>query len=72
MTLDDDVAAAVARLRRERGVGQSEALNELARVGMSARPTRPAFRQPTADLGPGMDVRNVAEALEQLEGPARR
>lgn len=72
MNLDEDVATAVARLRRERGLGQSEALNELARRGMSARPDRPAFRQRTADLGPGVDVRNVAEALEQLEGPGRR
>lgn len=72
MTLDEDVAAALARIRRERGVGQSEALNELARRGMSVRPDRPAFRQRTANLGPGVDVRNVAEALEQLEGPGRR
>ena len=72
MTLDDDVAAAVARLRRDRGLGQSEAINELARRGMSTREARPVYRQATADLGPGIDVRNVAEALEHSEGPGRR
>jgi hypothetical protein len=72
VNLDEDVVAAVARVRRECGVGQSEALNELARRGMSARPDRPAFRQRTADLGSGLDVRNVAEALEIAEGPAHR
>ena len=72
VTLDDDVAAAVERLRRERGLGLSEALNELARRGMTAKAARPAFRQRSADLGVGLDVRNVAEALEQLEGPERR
>ena len=72
VNLDDDVATAVTRLRRESGVGQSEALNELARRGMSARPDHPAFRQRTADLGPGIDIRDVAEALEIAEGPAHR
>lgn len=72
MNLDEDVAMAVAKLRRERGLGQSEALNELARRGMSVRPDRPAFRQRTEDLGSGVDVRNVAEALEQLEDADRR
>lgn len=72
MNLDDDVATAVARLRRVSGVGQSEALNELARRGMSVRPDRPAFRQRTADLGSGVDVRDVAEAIEMAEGPAHR
>lgn len=72
VNLDEDVAMAVAKLRRERGLGQSEALNELARRGMSVRPDRPAFRQRTEDLGSGVDVRNVAEALEQLEDADRR
>jgi hypothetical protein len=72
VALDDDVAAAVDRVRRERGVGLSEALNELARRGMTSRSAPSTFRQTTADLGIGIDVRNVAEALEQAEGPGRR
>ena len=71
MALDDDVVAAVERVRRERGLGLSEALNELVRRGMTSKMAPAIFRQPTADLGVGIDVRNVAEALEQLEGPER-
>ena len=70
--LEDDVAAEVARLRRERSIGLSEAVNELARQGMAARPARTPFRQRSQSLGLRIDVANVAEALEQLEGPSAR
>ena len=33
VNLDDDVSAALDRLRRERGLGRSEAVNELVRSG---------------------------------------
>jgi hypothetical protein len=72
ITLDDDVAAAVERIRRERGVGVSEAINGLARAGLNAKPARPHFRQRSASIGLRIDVTNVAEALEQLDGPAAR
>lgn len=72
VTLDDDVAAAVDRLRRERGVGLSEALNELARSGLRAPAPGVPFRQRTVDLGVGIDIRNVAEALELAEGAEHR
>ena len=72
MTLDDDVAAALDRLRRDRKLGLSEALNELIRAGLKAPAPHAPFRQRTADLGAGIDVRNVAEALELAEGPAHR
>lgn len=64
--LDDDVAAAVERLRRERGVGLSEAVNLLARQGLSQKPMRPTFRQRTAPIGLRVDVRSTPEALETL------
>lgn len=65
--LDDDVAAAAERLRRERHIGFSEAVNELARAGMR-RDTKPRrFRQRTESLGLRVDVSNVAEALDLLE-----
>lgn len=70
--LDDDVAAAVRRLRAERGIGVSEAVNRLARVGLTVKPTRSRFRQRTARLDLGIDISNVAEALELLDGPAGR
>lgn len=72
VNLDDDVAAAVARLRRERSVGLSEAVNELIRAGLSRRTQPRSFRQRTEALGLRVDVTNVAEALEVLEGPTAR
>jgi hypothetical protein len=76
VNLDADVAAAVQRLRRERSLGLSAAVNELVRAGLrthgrAAGEPRP-FRQRSHDLGPGIDVTNVAEAIEQLEGPGHR
>lgn len=72
VTLDDDVAAAVSRLRRERGVGVSAALNDLARAGLMAKRSRRAYAHRTAELSLTIDVTNVADALEQLDGAARR
>lgn len=72
VTLDPDVAAAVGRLRRERGVGVSEAVNDLARAGLTLKRARRPFKQRTARLSLTIDVANVAEALELLESPARR
>ena len=72
VTLDDDVAAAVRRIRREHGVGVSEALNDLARAGLMVKRERGRYRQRTAGLNLSIDVTNVAEALEQLDGPAAR
>jgi Arc/MetJ family transcription regulator len=72
ITLADDVAAAVAKLRRERGVGISEAVNDLLRSGLNANDSVRPFRQKAHDLGSGVDVSNVAEAIETLDGPAAR
>jgi Arc/MetJ family transcription regulator len=72
VNLDDDVAAAVERLRRDRSLGLSETVNELIRAGLQGRSPRRAFRQRTQDIGLSIDVANVAEALEQLDGPAAR
>lgn len=72
ITLADDVAAAVRRLQREQGVGVSEAVNRLARTGLTVKPGRPKFVQRTANLGLKMDVTNIEEVLEIIEGPAHR
>ncbi len=70
ITLADDVMAAVEKLRRERSLGVSEAVNELVRAGLT-RQKRPApFHQREHDLGPGIDVSNIGDALETLAGPA--
>lgn len=72
VTLADDVAAAVEKRRRETGVGLSEAVNDLVRAGLTGPRERTPFRQKTHDLGAGVDVSNVADAIETLDGPATR
>lgn len=65
--LDDDVAAGVDQLRRQRHLSLSEAVNELARTGLQARPQRSRYRQRTRQMRMRVDVSNVAEALELLD-----
>lgn len=67
VTLDDDVAAEVARLRRRRRIGVSEAVNELVRAGMSTKTTRAPFRQRTVEFDLLVNVDDVAEVLELLD-----
>ncbi|MHB1597901.1 MAG: CopG family transcriptional regulator [Acidimicrobiales bacterium] len=69
---DREVAQATEALRRERGLGVSEAVNELVRRGLVAEPTRRPFRQRTAALGLSVDVSSVADALEVLDGATAR
>jgi hypothetical protein len=73
VTFDDDVAAAIRQLRRERSIGLSEAVNELVRRGLSARrPNRKPFKQRTYPMSMLIDVTDVAEAIEIAEGPGYR
>jgi metal-responsive CopG/Arc/MetJ family transcriptional regulator len=72
VTFDRDVAAAIEKLRRERSMGQSEVVNELIRAGLRTKTPPRRFRQRSGALGLRVDVTNIAEALEQLEGPAAR
>ncbi len=74
LTLDDDVAAALERLRRTRKVGLKALVNEVLREGlkqMSARPAqRERFRTRPEDLGRIRvgSVDNIGEALAIAEG----
>ncbi len=72
VTLDEDVAAAVAEFRRLRGVGVSGAVNELVRLGLARPAPREQFVQQTSHGGAMIDVADVAEALDLLEGPDAR
>lgn len=65
--LDPEVAAAAERLRSERNIGLGEAVNELARAGLSRGSKTARFRQRTASAGLRIDVTNVAEALELMD-----
>ncbi len=73
LTLDDDVAVQLERLRRAREVSLKDLVNDALRRGlreMSAKPKkREPFRTRTFDLGPFLiNIDNVAEALAHAEG----
>lgn len=70
VSLADDVAAAVQRLRKERSIGLSEAVNELIRAGLTKRQVANRFQQQTHDMGEGIDYSNIGDAIETLDGPA--
>ncbi len=65
---DEDTARAVEELRRQHGIGVSQAVNELIRRGLLPRGDVREFKQRTRRLGLKIDVSNVAEALEVAEG----
>jgi hypothetical protein len=68
ITVADDVAAEMERLRRTEGLGPSEALNRLARQGMAASSTpRVDYVHESADLGLKVDVSNIGDVLELLD-----
>lgn len=69
---DADTAKAVEQLRTEQGRGVSAAVNELIRRGMAAPTDRAPFVPRTRSLGLTIDVSNVADALDLLEGPEAR
>lgn len=70
VTLERDVAAAVDQLRRREGIGLSEALNRLVRAALVEPSKREPFRQRTVSAGRFLvDVSNVHDAIEAVEGP---
>lgn len=72
VNLDDDVSSAARELVATRRLGFSEAVNELARAGLRASAPRRPFQQRRSDLGLRIDVSDVAEALDLLDGPHAR
>jgi hypothetical protein len=76
ITLDDDVAALLARVRREHSLGLKKAVNEALRRGLPAvgKPGRgKPFRTQPLDTGRLLfPVDDVAAALEHAEGPDHR
>jgi hypothetical protein len=66
-TLDDDVAAAVDKLRREEGIGISQAVNRLIRSGMVKPARRSRYRHRSVDLGIKVDVTDIGAVLELLD-----
>ena len=68
ITVADDVSAEMERLRREEGLGPSEALNLLARRGMARRATaRAPYVHRSDSVGIRVDVTNIGEVLDLLD-----
>jgi hypothetical protein len=75
LTIDDDVAAELERLRRQRDASFRDLVNEALRRGlrdMSAPPRKhKPFRTQAFSMGEQLiNIDNVAEALAYLEGEA--
>lgn len=69
---DPDTAKVVEQVRAERGRGVSDAVNELIRRSQVVPANKPAYVPRTRSLGLSIDVSNVADALDLLEGPEAR
>jgi hypothetical protein len=79
LSLDDDVAAALERLRKTRGASFKELINDTLRLGlkqMEARPRRPRPPVRTRSVALGAcrtgSLDNVAEALAVAESDSFR
>lgn len=78
LTLDDDVAAKIERLRKARNGSLKDLINQALREGLrhlaAPRPKRVPFRTEAVDLGRCLlgNVDNVAEALAVAEGESFR
>ena len=78
LTLEDDVAAKLRAEARRAGRPFRDVVNETLRRGLLAKreaATTRNFRVETRDLGnlkPGLSLDNVAELIEQVEGPLHR
>lgn len=68
VTLDDDVLAEVKRISRLEGIGLSDALNRLVRGGMARRPQRAEYVHHTNSVGLKIDVSNIGDVLDLLDG----
>jgi hypothetical protein len=77
VTLEDDVAAALARLEKQEGIPPKEAINMAVRAfvaGRTRKSTGPAYRTPEVDLGRCKigTLDDVGEALALGEGDDAR
>ena len=73
LTLDDDVAVQLERLRRARDVSLKDLVNDALRRGLRDMGAKPKRRQPfrtrAFDMGaPLVNIDNVTEALAYAEG----
>lgn len=67
ITVAPDVAAEMERLRREEGLGPSDALNLLARRGMAAPRADYVYTPRSFKMGARVDYTNIGEILDLLD-----
>jgi len=74
LTLDKDVAEQAKKLVAKLGKPFKQVVNEALRIGLDQL-KRPAKRKPyvtkphTMGVRPGINLDNIAEVIEQIEGP---
>ncbi|MDR3422844.1 MAG: hypothetical protein P4L80_16640 [Xanthobacteraceae bacterium] len=73
LTIDDDVAVQLERLRRERKQSLKATVNDALRRGLNEVRTRKTLRKPfrtkSYDMGPFLvNIDNIAEAIAHAEG----
>jgi hypothetical protein len=70
LTLDDDVAAMLHRVAKERGISFKEAVNTALRAGLTTGVPEPRrFRMPTSNMGvvEGVDLVKALQLASELE-----
>lgn len=77
LTLDDDVAAKLQQASRRTGRSFRDVVNETLRRGLQQQSmvVKTSFRVHTRDMGelaPGLQLDNVADLIESVEGPLAR
>ena len=77
LTLDDDVYKKLEAERHRTGRSFKEVVNERLRLALIAsrkEAPRREFRVDAKDMGlrPGVDLSNIEQLLDQLDGPVRR
>lgn len=71
IALDPDVEAEVERMRRQEGLGLSEAVNALARRGLVPTAREAPFEFNPPPLRGLIDLTNISEVLEMIEDDNR-
>ena len=69
LTLDDDVAARLVRIQRERGISFKEAVNATLRAGLEGTTGPRTYHLPTYRMGvrPGIDLDRALQLAAALE-----
>lgn len=67
VNLDDEVSAAIDRMRHDEGIGLSEALNRLAKQGLAAKSSSERYVHRPVSLGVRVDITNIGDVLDLLD-----